>query len=405
MLLTPTETPGKDEAIRLPLVDGKGVPARRFYLTREGRLWLLASLVMFITGLFKGINLLVLLAYLLFGLWLVNWWMVRRDLRGISARRHYDGPIFAGTPFSSSIKISGTLSGFSRGITIEDRGRDHQQSYMILRLARGEQERIRCTHCIERRGRYGIQPLRAASSFPFGLVSRSLEIGPAEEWIILPRLGLLNAEQFKQWLARSTRGDGRTRRQRLHPTFQEAEIHGLRDYRVGDSPRWIHWRSSARRNQILVREFEESSPPGLILVVEPWLPESPTAHDKIRLEKLIGLAATLCWESCREPSARLSLIVSRAEGPILPPGTGHLQAHHALEILAVEEGQSTVPAADWFARVCRMSATAPVLVLTSNPASTLADEAEALLGRSVARALADDVLPWYEGPVQPVKSS
>lgn len=41
----------------------------------------------------------------------------------------------------------------------------------------------------------------------------------------------------------------------------------MRDYRAGDPARWVHWRSSARRDQLVVREFEqEVSTPVSILV-------------------------------------------------------------------------------------------------------------------------------------------
>src|SRR5262249_49364986 len=60
----------------------------------------------------------------------------------------------------------------------------------------------------------------------------------------------------------------RRRRPRRHPTAQ-AEFHGLRAFRSGDSPRWIHWRTSARCGELMVREFEDVPPDHLVLVVEP----------------------------------------------------------------------------------------------------------------------------------------
>jgi uncharacterized protein (DUF58 family) len=37
---------------------------------------------------------------------------------------------------------------------------------------------------------------------------------------------------------------------------QSNSVRGLRDFRVGDSLRHIHWRSSARQSKLLVREFD-----------------------------------------------------------------------------------------------------------------------------------------------------
>jgi uncharacterized protein (DUF58 family) len=319
-------------------------------LSREGLLWLVVTVVMFITGLFKGINLLVLLAYLLVSLWFVNWQVVRHFTRRLRGRRLPHGPIEAGSPAELQLEISSVGKWPPRGVVIEDRGAGHAHGWLILRLTEGEPVRLRFHHVFEKRGRYMVEALRAYSQFPFGLVVNSAELAPAEEWFVLPRLGLLHAQRLKQWLARSTRGDGRTRRRRLQPTLNDADIHGLRDFRPGDNPRWIHWRSSARRNQILVREFEDSASSELVLVVEPWLPDEPAPPAQARLEAAISMAATLCREWCRDREARLTVVVSRPQAAFLPAGSGSDFALRAIELLAVQEGSCAEAADRWIDR-------------------------------------------------------
>src|SRR5438045_2527247 len=72
---------------------------RRISLPREGRYWVLATIGLWLTGWFKGINLILLLGYLLLALLVLNWFAARRSLRGVAARRSVRGPIFAGAPF------------------------------------------------------------------------------------------------------------------------------------------------------------------------------------------------------------------------------------------------------------------------------------------------------------------
>lgn len=51
--------------------------------------------------------------------------------------------------------------------------------------------------------------------------------------------------------------------QRPRATATGPEVAGVREYRHGDPLRAIHWRSSARRNQPVVREFTDPTGPGL----------------------------------------------------------------------------------------------------------------------------------------------
>jgi uncharacterized protein (DUF58 family) len=48
------------------------------------------------------------------------------------------------------------------------------------------------------------------------------------------------------------------------------EFLGVREYRQGDSPRSIHWPSTARRGALVVREMELERPAGLLIVVDTW---------------------------------------------------------------------------------------------------------------------------------------
>ena len=56
-----------------------------------------------------------------------------------------------------------------------------------------------------------------------------------------------------------------------------ADFYGIRSYRPGDSPRWIHWRTTARVGQPMVREFEEPPQQHLTVILEAWLPDPADA--------------------------------------------------------------------------------------------------------------------------------
>src|SRR5439155_887264 len=132
---------------------------------------------------------------------------------------------------------------------------------------------------------------------------------------------------------------GRARTQpRRHPAAQ-SDFHGLRAFRSGDSPHWIHWRTTARLGELMVREFEETPNDSLVLILDAWLPElgdksqgseirgqesetrsqrlsqhSPlTTHDSPFhqvLEDAVSLAATICWAWCRPGGDQFVLAVA-----------------------------------------------------------------------------------------------
>jgi uncharacterized protein (DUF58 family) len=78
------------------------------------------------------------------------------------------------------------------------------------------------------------------------------------------------------------------------------ELFGIREYRAGDSLRRIHWRSSARHGELVVREYE---PPGmrtLAILVDPS-PRNLEVADQVA-----RLAASEAWDCVRE-GGRVSL--------------------------------------------------------------------------------------------------
>jgi uncharacterized protein (DUF58 family) len=72
------------------------------------------------------------------------------------------------------------------------------------------------------------------------------------------------------------------------------EVFGIREYRPGDSLRRIHWRSSARRGELVVREYE---PPGMrtvSILVDPGPPSVAVA------DQIARIAASEAWDCIRE---------------------------------------------------------------------------------------------------------
>src|SRR5258708_33611326 len=93
--------------------------------------------------------------------------------------------------------------------------------------------------------------------------------------------------------------------QRHDRSAQQQEYHGLRDYRPGDSPRWIHWRTSARLGQPRVQEFEQQHEQNLAILLDPWRPKTKvTAQQRDAEEEAIKVVAAAYHDTCRHPGRR-----------------------------------------------------------------------------------------------------
>jgi hypothetical protein len=95
----------------------------------------------------------------------------------------------------------------------------------------------------------------------------------------------------------------------------EADFYGLREWRAGDSRRWIHWRTSARRGSLIVRQFEQRRSQNLAMLVDLWQPRNPTDDELAHVETAISFVATFISEVCRKPGTRLMLDLA-AQNPI-----------------------------------------------------------------------------------------
>jgi len=103
------------------------------------------------------------------------------------------------------------------------------------------------------------------------------------------------------------------------------DLYGVREYRAGDPLRRIHWRTSARRGQLVVREFE---PPGLRVLA---LLLDPEPGSRAAADQIARLAASEAWDCYR------------AGGRVLAWSPG-------LEPLAPWQARSIWAVLEWLAR-------------------------------------------------------
>jgi uncharacterized protein (DUF58 family) len=102
------------------------------------------------------------------------------------------------------------------------------------------------------RGRYAFDEVRLTVQDPFGLARVELVQDERQALVVYPRLVRLQ-RLFSEGGAHAQ--DGRRLLLR-RPTGYE--LHSVREYVEGESLRKVHWRSTARRGRLMVKELEDA---------------------------------------------------------------------------------------------------------------------------------------------------
>jgi len=136
-------------------------------------------------------------------------------------------------------------------VTLSERvGRLGEQRHVLRRNGR----RLRVRYVLEKvaRGRYAFEDVRAELADPFALEQAIVHLPPPGALLVYPRLVRLGP-LFTESGTRSH--DGQRLLLRRHSGF---ELHSVREYEQGESLRRVHWPSTARRGQLMVKELEDS---------------------------------------------------------------------------------------------------------------------------------------------------
>jgi uncharacterized protein (DUF58 family) len=312
-------------------------------ITLEGWLYLIVSGFILAGALTRQINLLMLLFGMLAGPLVISWRLVKNTLRKVEVRRMLPESVSAGDLLI--VKLAAVNRRWRLGcwsITIEDSLRREAAGAnaapilaktTIPYLKPGVPYEASYRGRLSQRGRYQFGPLRLSTQFPLGLLRYRSTLDQRESLVVYPRLGRLLPAWYRVQKS-SDLGLGLAARQQ---GFLEGEFYGLRDWRSGDSRRWLHWRTSARRQTPVVRQFEQQRNEDLAIVLELWQPERAEQKEQDTVELAISFAGSILADLCRRGGKWLSISISGPE-PWLEGGpTSTALLHQTMRHLAAAE--------------------------------------------------------------------
>jgi uncharacterized protein (DUF58 family) len=315
----------------------------RLRLSREGVFWLLHCLALLATGLFKSINLITLLACVLLAGIACNYFLARRQVAGLSVVRDIPDLANVGDAIRWRLQVR-PIDGRPRfGIHVRDPGCDGAPPIRRF-VEQLPSEGLSIEARIEptRRGIHELAPITIASGHPLGLAAVPQAFPAPGRLAVAPRLGVVHRGRLRHWFSRTCVRSGTVRAfARRHPGAQ-TEFHGLRTFRAGDNPRAIHWPTSAKKNTLMVRDFEEYPNDDLVLLVDLTVTHADQPHRLVAFERMLSVAASVCREWCRQKGDRLTLVLAGKSPEILHGSTGVGLLAQAYRMLATARHESRV---------------------------------------------------------------
>ncbi len=286
-------------------------------LTRRG--WTLtgAGSGLLLAGRLLGALELTILGVITLSLLGLAWLWVRSRKRVVHVRRSVRPVrVHVGGDARVDLEIDDTGTTDSPQLLLTDvfDGGRRAARFLVPALRRGQRARAAYRVPTNRRGRYTLGPITLAVTDPFGLARRSWVTGDPDEVTICPRVHELRSPPGAPGRLRSVSPFA----VRFHaPAVDGEEFLTLRDYEVGDDLRRIHWRSTARTGELVVREDEAQWQPRAIVLLD----TRPSAHDEASFEAAVEATASVVARLVRSV---LPVEVITTDGRTLgATGTGH----------------------------------------------------------------------------------
>jgi uncharacterized protein (DUF58 family) len=296
-----------------------------------------------------GLLLLLLFAYLtaiksafvlVYGLALIlvlAYFWPRQVVRKVQVTRHIDaGTPTVGEAFEESFTAEKT--GWIPAPWVEIRDMSEIAGYQPGRVV-SLGDPVTWTHkgTYRQRGWLTFGPTRVRVQEPFGLFSRETRLNERHKILVYPRIRpmpefVMPAEQHS--------GDARL----LSSAWADypPETSGVRDYAQGDSLGRIHWKLSAKYDQMMSKTFEQPLTSDLLIVLDLQRSVHHGRGEESTLEYAISLAASINAQ-VHTQGRQVGLITNDSRGTMLTPHRAFRLERAVLEYLAIAQADGDHP--------------------------------------------------------------
>lgn len=282
--------------------------------------FLLATTITFQAAPYNNLFFLLLMFLVVVATLVVHW--TRQNLHGICGAVQDIQPAPAGSPHPARLQLR-TRAKLRRGVKVLVHIEDRWHTLGALAAARtdiewpGELEGMP-------RGVHQVTMTAMESTWPFGVLRKRAPIDGPQRVIAYPRPAELPKAGGRAAVLASLTGQPVTTGGDSSPT-------SLRPYREGEPLQRVHWKASARRQDLVLLDLDGEADHALEIVLDRRMPgEMDTDAGATRLERALSLATALILE---ESSGKHPFTL-RSQDHEATYGPGQLPPREALAWLA-----------------------------------------------------------------------
>ncbi|MEY4706245.1 MAG: hypothetical protein RL042_2450 [Nitrospirota bacterium] len=306
----------------------RGLSRRRsIRLTSEGATFLLFTFGIGLAAINTGNNLFYLLLAMMLSLVVISGLLSEHCLRRLEFHRHMPDLIMANEPATLTLSIANRnrrLPSFSLRLFDVVEGHDVDRGLFIRYLPPQSSLLLSYPLLATTRGLVRLEGIRAQTRFPFGLFLKKGLYAAEMHLLVSPPIKPL-ALRFVDELVSEGQGQSLPRR------GPGTQLYNLRLYQPGDDSRAIHWMTTARTSQLIVRETEAEDQRRVTVILSIVAPDERESL----FERSVTFVASLLWQ-LTERAYPVRLLVG-AEDSGLGSGPAHLFT--MLRLLALCERQ------------------------------------------------------------------
>ena len=316
----PTAAARPRRSLMRRLLSAKG---RRLEITKSGWLFIALTLAVGFAAINSGSNLLHAVFGAQMALIIGSGMLSERAVWRADAKRVLAEAVHADTPTPLRVELSNrSAAGALLSVSVEDDDGEQPGEcgpVFAVRVAPSATTTLHTTLTMPQRGRHRLPRAVVATRFPFGLFVKRRNLPAPPEVTVYPKLHPVRVEAGTRHRPGTGEASGRIAR--------VGEFFGMREYREGDDPRRIDWRTVARGQRPAVRDHEALGDDERMLDLPIGVSGEP------QFEQEVSRVASLAVAHLQEPGMAVGL---RYGGELmLEPASGAHARHTLLEALAL----------------------------------------------------------------------
>ena len=271
------------------------------------------------------------------GAYLLSFIWVRQLSKGLKgSRRLRFGWVAVGDRLSEEFEITNESSLPALWVEVVDHSNVPGYEVGVVRSVRGKgAEQWRQSAICHQRGQYRLGPWELISADPFGFFQVSVLLEGSNDIIIHPPI---HTQVPIPLPAGTSSGRVRARARSWQATINAAAV---REYHHNDPLSWIHWPTTARREQLYTRQFDLDAAGDIWLLLDLQEDSQLGEGQDGTEEHAVLLAAALAAQGI-EQNRPIALAAYGQQPQLVPPARGQGQQWNLLRSLALVKADGRI---------------------------------------------------------------